>query len=117
MVLIRPATVIQRHYQGFRLFWRWLSRSGRPLVDREIRNMIWQMNAANPLWGAPRIHGELLKRDIEISSRWTVSILARIYKTRLRLGSVMAACENFLFDFFNGASHEGASSFFGAAAG
>jgi len=66
MVLIRPATVIQRRYQGFRLFWRWCSRSGRPLVDREIRNMIRQMNAANPLWCALRIHGELLERDIEI---------------------------------------------------
>ena len=41
----------------------------RPSVDREIRNMIRQMNAANPLWGAPRIHGELLERYIEISSR------------------------------------------------
>src|ERR1700720_3277681 len=67
MVLVKPATVVQWHRQGFRLFWRWRSRSGRPSVDRETRNLIRQMNAANPLWGAPRIHGEVLKLGIEIS--------------------------------------------------
>ena len=59
MVLVKPATVVQWHRQGFRLFWRWRSRSGRPSVDREIRDLIRQMSSANPLWGAPRIHGEL----------------------------------------------------------
>ena len=67
MVLVKPATVVQWHRQGFRLFWRWRSRSGRPLVDREVRGLIRQMNAANPLWEAPRIHGELLRLGIEIS--------------------------------------------------
>src|SRR5260370_41171345 len=67
MVLVKPATVIQWHRQGFRRYWRWRSRSGRPSVDREVRELIRQMNAANPLWGAPRIHGELLKLGIEIS--------------------------------------------------
>ncbi|MGD0291299.1 MAG: integrase core domain-containing protein [Candidatus Binataceae bacterium] len=67
MVLVKPATVVQWHRQGFRLFWRWRSRSGRPSVEREVRDLIRQMNAANPLWGAPRIHGELLKLGIEIS--------------------------------------------------
>ena len=57
MVLVKPATVVQWHRQGFRLFWRWRSRSGRPTVDREIRDLIRQMSSANPLWGAPRIHG------------------------------------------------------------
>ena len=57
MVLVKPATAIQWHRQGFRLFWRWRSRSGRPSVDREIRDLIRQMSSANPLWGAPRIHG------------------------------------------------------------
>src|SRR6202521_2184320 len=65
MVLVKPATVIQWHRQGFRLFWRWRSRSGRPSVEREIRDLIRQMSSANPLWGAPRIHGELLKLGIE----------------------------------------------------
>jgi putative transposase len=67
MVLVKPATVIQWHRQGFRLFWRWRTRSGRPSVDREIRDLIRKVSGANPLWGAPRIHGELLKLGIEIS--------------------------------------------------
>src|SRR5713226_2639419 len=67
MVLVKPATVVQWHRQGFRLFWRWRSRSGRPSLDREIRDLIRQMSSANPLWGAPRIHGELLKLGIDIS--------------------------------------------------
>src|ERR1700691_3904280 len=67
MVLVKPATVVQWHRQGFRLFWRWRSRSGRPSVDREIRQLIREMSSANSLWGAPRIHGELLKLGIEIS--------------------------------------------------
>jgi hypothetical protein len=67
MVLVKPATVVQWHRQGFRLFWRWHSRSGRPSVDREVRDLIRQMSVANPLWGAPRIHRELLKLGIEIS--------------------------------------------------
>jgi putative transposase len=64
MVLVKPATVIQWHRAGFRLYWRWRSRPrrlGRPRVDCELRDLIRQMGEANPLWGAPRIHGELLK--------------------------------------------------------
>ena len=67
MVLVKPATVIQWHRQGFRLFGRWRSRSGRPSAEREIRDLIQQMSSAVPLWGAPRIHGELLKLGIEVS--------------------------------------------------
>jgi transposase InsO family protein len=77
MVLVKPATVIQWHRQGFRLFWRWRSRSGRPAVDREIRNLIRQMSSANPLWGAPRIHGELLKLGIEISQATVAKYMVR----------------------------------------
>src|ERR1700681_664105 len=66
MVLVKPATVVQWHRQGFRLYWRWRSRSGRPSIDHEVRDLIRQMNSANPLWGAPRIHGELLKLGIEV---------------------------------------------------
>src|ERR1700675_1011902 len=64
MVLVKPATVVLWHRQGFRLFWRWRSRAGRPSADREIRKLIREMSSANPLWGAPRIHGELLKLGI-----------------------------------------------------
>jgi transposase InsO family protein len=77
MVLVKPATVVQWHRQGFRLFWRWRSRSGRPSVDREVRELIRQMNAANPLWGAPRIHGELLKLGIEISQATVAKYMVR----------------------------------------
>jgi hypothetical protein len=77
MVLVKPATVIQWHHQGFRLFWRWRSRSGRPSVDGETRDLIRQMNAANPLWGAPRIHGELLKLGIEIGQTSVAKYMAR----------------------------------------
>jgi len=67
MLLVKPATVVQWHRQGFRLYWRWRSRSGRPSVAREVRELIRQMNRANPLWGAPRIHGELLKLGIGVA--------------------------------------------------
>src|SRR5712671_3097133 len=77
MVLVKPATVVQWHRQGFRLFWRWRSKPGRPSVDREIRDLIRQMSAANPLWGAPRIHGELLKLGIEISQATVAKYMGR----------------------------------------
>src|SRR5271163_423128 len=77
MVLVKPATVIQWHRQGFRLFWRWRSRSGRPSVNREIRDLIRQMSEANRLWGAPRIHGELLKLGIEISQATVAKYMLR----------------------------------------
>jgi transposase InsO family protein len=77
MVLVKPGTVVQWHRQGFRLFWRWRSRSGRPGVHREVRKLIREMSGANPLWGAPRIHGELLKLGIEISQATVTKYMAR----------------------------------------
>src|SRR6202165_1748569 len=66
LVLVKPATVIDWHRKGFRLYWRRRSRHlGRPRTSREIRDLIRQMSQANPLWGVPRIHGELLKLGIE----------------------------------------------------
>ena len=70
MVLVKPATVVQWHRRGFRLYWRWRSGSrqiGRPKTSTEIRQLIRQMSMANPIWGAPRIHGELLMLGIEVS--------------------------------------------------
>ena len=68
IVLVKPATVVQWHHKGFRLYWRRRSRHlGRPRMNREIRELIRQMSQASPLWGAPRIHGELLKLSIEVS--------------------------------------------------
>jgi hypothetical protein len=77
MVLVKPATVVHWHRQGFRLFWRWRSRSGRPSLDREVRDLIRLMNTANPLWGAPRLHGELLKLGIEISQATVAKYMVR----------------------------------------
>src|ERR1700687_849338 len=77
MVLVKPATVVQWHRQGFRLFWRWRSRAGLASVDRVTRDLIRQMNVANPLWGAPRIHGELLKLGIEISQATVAKYMVR----------------------------------------
>lgn len=70
-LLVKPATVVGWHRSGFRLFWRIRSRQqgGRPGLEPGLRNMIRQMARENPLWGAPRIHGELLKLGIEVSER------------------------------------------------
>jgi hypothetical protein len=65
----RPRTVIGWHRKGFRLFWAWKIRHGkpgRPSVPKEVRRLIRTMSRENPLWGAPRIHGELLKLGIDI---------------------------------------------------
>jgi hypothetical protein len=66
--IVKPDTVIRWHRAGFRAYWRWKSRSrgGRPRTPAEIRQLIRDMSTANPLWGAPRIHGELLKVGIEV---------------------------------------------------
>jgi putative transposase len=77
MVLVKPATVVQWHRQGFRLYWRWRSKSGRPSINREVRDLIRQMSNANPLWGAPRIHGELLKLGIEIGQATVAKYMVR----------------------------------------
>jgi hypothetical protein len=77
MVLVKPATVVQWPRQGFRLYWRWRSRSGRPSLDPEVRNLIRQMNSANPLWGAPRSHGELLKLGIQVSQATVAKYMGR----------------------------------------
>ena len=70
--IVRPDTVIRWHRAGFRLFWKWKSRprrGGRRPVDGELVSLIRQMSRANPLWGAPRIHGELLKLGFGVAQR------------------------------------------------
>jgi hypothetical protein len=69
--ILRPQTVIRWHRAGFQVYWRWKSqpRGGRPKTPADIRQLIRDMSAANPLWGAPRIHGELLKLGIEVGQR------------------------------------------------
>jgi hypothetical protein len=65
--IVKPEMVIRWHRAGFRAYWRWKSRphGGRPRSPPEIRQLIRDMSIANPLWGAPRIHGELLKLGID----------------------------------------------------
>src|SRR5262245_35049913 len=67
--VVRPETVVGWHRQGFRLYWAWKSRRrwGRPAIGTELRDLIRRMSRANPLWGAPRIHGELLKLGLTVS--------------------------------------------------
>jgi putative transposase len=82
LVLVKPTTVIGWHRQGFRIYWRWRSRrSGRSKTSAEIRDLIRRMSAANPLWGAPRIHGELLKLGVDISQATVGRYLPRRPKT------------------------------------
>ncbi|MGH9880110.1 MAG: integrase core domain-containing protein, partial [Pyrinomonadaceae bacterium] len=80
LVIVKPETVIAGQRKGFRLYWRWKSRagnSGRPCVSREIRELIRQMSTANPLWGPPRMHGELLKLGIQISQATVAKYMVR----------------------------------------
>jgi hypothetical protein len=71
--------MIRWHRAGFRSFWRWKSgrRGGRPRVPLEIRRLIRNMNLAKPLWGAPRIHGELLKLGIDVGQTSVAKYMAR----------------------------------------
>jgi transposase InsO family protein len=79
LVIVKPETVIAWHRRGFRLFWAWKSRhwTGRPAVAPEIRSLIRTMSAANPLWGAPRIHGELLKLGVTVSQTTVATYMVR----------------------------------------
>src|SRR6266851_9834478 len=65
--IVRPETVVRWHRLGFRAYWRSRSRVGRPKASTELRALIRQMSRANPLWGAPRIHGELLKLGFDVA--------------------------------------------------
>src|ERR1700730_3662105 len=69
LMIIRPETLVRWHRAGFRRYWRWRSRSpgGRPQIETELRALIRQMSIENSLWGAPRIHGELLKLGFEVA--------------------------------------------------
>ena len=77
--IIRPETLIRWHRAGFRSYWRWRSRNrgGRPQIDAELRALIAQMSADNPLWGAPRIHGELLKLGFEVAQSTVSKYMVR----------------------------------------
>jgi hypothetical protein len=69
ITIIRPETLVRWHRAGFRRYWRWKSRplGGRPQIDADLQLLIRRMSVDNPLWGAPRIHGELLKLGFEVA--------------------------------------------------
>jgi hypothetical protein len=69
ITIVRPETLVRWHRAGFCRYWHWKSRSlgGRPQIDADLRALIRRMSIDNPLWGAPRIHGELLKLGFEVA--------------------------------------------------
>ena len=80
LYVVRPETVIRWHRQGFRAFWTWKSRrgrTGRPPIGSELAHLIRTVAHANPLWGARRIHGELLKLGFEVSQRTVARLMPR----------------------------------------
>ncbi|MBL6651743.1 MAG: helix-turn-helix domain-containing protein [Reyranella sp.] len=79
VMIVQPETVIRWHRAGFRLYWRWKSRSrgGRPKVPIEVRSLIRRISVENPLWSAPRIHGELLKLGIEVAQSTVAKYMAK----------------------------------------
>jgi hypothetical protein len=80
LVIVKPETVIRWHRKGFRLYWTWKSRHtrpGRPEISLEVRDLIGKISLANPLWGASRIHGELLKLGIELSQATVAKYMVR----------------------------------------
>jgi putative transposase len=80
LLIVKPATVIAWHRKEFRLFWSWKIRhgkGGRPAVPQDIRELIRMMSRNNPRWGAPRIHGELLKLGIEITEPTVAKYMLR----------------------------------------
>ncbi|MGE5159038.1 MAG: helix-turn-helix domain-containing protein [Gemmatimonas sp.] len=77
--IVWPETLLRWHRVGFRAYWRWKSRplGGRPATPADIRRLIREMSVANPLWGAPRIHGELLKLGIDVGQTTVAKYMAR----------------------------------------
>jgi hypothetical protein len=79
VTIVRPETIIRWHRAGFRAWWHWKARDlgGRPKVDRELRDLIRRMCEGNPLWGALRIHGELLKLGFSVAQSTVSKYLLR----------------------------------------
>ena len=82
LVIVKPQTVVGWHRAAFRLYWRWRSRprGGRPKITGEIRALIRRMAEENAGWGAPKIHGELLKLGVDLSERTVARYLRRVHR-------------------------------------
>jgi transposase InsO family protein len=92
LAIARPETIIRWHRSGFRAYWRWRSRNcvGRPKVSAELRALIREMSRANPMWGSPRIHGELLKLGFDVAQSTVAKYMVR------RLGPPSRGWQTFL---------------------
>src|ERR1700730_16912160 len=79
VTIVHPETLVSWHRAGFRRYWRWKSRrrGGRPRIEIELRALIRQMSAENPLWGAPRIHGELLKLGFSVAQSTVATYMVK----------------------------------------
>jgi hypothetical protein len=93
LTIIRPETLVRWHRAGFRRYWHWKSRrrGGRPQVQSELRALIRQMSVENLLWGAPRIHGELLKLGFEVSQSSVAKYMVKRRERRARGGAPFCA--------------------------
>src|SRR5262249_26046328 len=80
IAVIQPDTIVRWHRRGFRALWRWKSRRrlGRPRVGQDVRDLIREISRANPLWGGPPVHGELLKLGIDVSQSTVAKYMSRI---------------------------------------
>ncbi len=93
--IIKPETLVRWHRAGFRNYWRWKSRRrvGRPQIDTELRGLVRRMSVENPLWAAPRIHGELLKLGFQVAQS---SVAKYMVKRRGSTQPGMASRRHFL---------------------
>jgi hypothetical protein len=114
LAIVQAATVIRWHRAGFRAYWRWKSRAcgARPTVPLEVGRLIRAMSLANPLWGAPRMHGELLKLGIDVGQTSVTKYMARRRRPSSQAGGHFSAitlmgllrwicswCQQFRFSF------------------
>jgi hypothetical protein len=79
ITIVRPETLVRWHRAGFRRYWHWKSRrrGGRPQIDTELRALIRRMSTENLLWGAPRIHGELLKHGFGVAQSTVANYMVK----------------------------------------
>jgi hypothetical protein len=89
MLIVCPDTLVRWNRAGFRRYWRWKSRAraGRPRIDRDLRALIRRKSIENVLWGAPRIHGELLKLGFEVAQSTVARYMVSGASRRRRLGA------------------------------
>jgi transposase InsO family protein len=83
VTIVQPETIVRWHRAGFRRYWRWKSRpqGGRPQIETDLRALIRQMSIENPLWGAPRIHGELLKLGFAVAQSSVAKYMVRRHRS------------------------------------